>query len=262
MDVRANGITIHAEISGPADAPVLVCLHSLATDGEVWDRQLGAFEDHFRVVRPDFRGHGATEVTPPPYSLDLLRDDLIGLLDSLEIERVAIVGVSLGGIVAIGTALAVPARVERILVADCRADAPDAYVAMWDASIANAREHGMAPVIETSLQRWFTEPFRARNPELIDRVRARALATDVEGFVGCARAVQGLSYRSRLNELAVPVRYVVGSEDPAAPVDVMRTMADLTPGGKLEVIEGAGHLTPLEAGDAFTEIALEFLVGP
>ncbi len=259
MHTRAHGVDLHVRVDGPDDAPVLLCLHSLATDGDVWQQQMDALLPHFRVVRPDFRGHGASSATPPPYSLDVLRDDVLAVMDDLGIGRASVMGVSLGAIIAMALALDAPERVERIVVADCRADAPDAYRAMWDSSIATIEAHGLGPVIDSSVERWFSAPFRAARPELVDEVRARALGTATDGFIGCARAVQGLGYLPRLGEIGAPTLFVVGSEDPAAPVAVMADMAGRVPGAELVVLEGAGHLTPLEAGAAFTDAVLPFL---
>src|SRR5690606_29428215 len=139
----------------PLGRPV-VCLHSLATDLHVWDAQLAALESEFRVVRIDLRGHGSSTPTPPPYSLEQLGADVVAVLDALDIERAAVMGVSIGAILAIGLALDHPHRVERIVVADCRADAPEPYVAMWDGAIAKVHEHGLAPVIDDSVARWFS----------------------------------------------------------------------------------------------------------
>lgn len=261
MDTIVNGLDVHYEIGGSPDAPPLLCLHSLATDNAVWDAQVPALEAHFRVVRPDLRGHGATAATPPPYDLDLLRDDAVGLLDALGIERVSVLGLSIGAIIALGLALDAPERVERIVVADCRADAPDAYKAIWDGAIATIDEHGLAPVIDSSVQRWFSEKFRAAEPATVAAVRDRAMGTAVDGFVGIARAVQQLDYLRRLDDIAVPALFVVGTEDPAAPPAVMAEMAARVPGARLVELDGAGHLTPVECGDRFTDAVVPFLRG-
>jgi 3-oxoadipate enol-lactonase len=259
MDLDAHGLRVHCEVSGRRDGPPLLCLHSLATDGDLWHRQLAAFEENFTVIRPDFRGHGGTEATPPPYTLEQLRDDTVAVLDALGVDRVSVVGVSLGAIVAIGMALDASDRVERILVADCRSDAPPAYVAMWDSAIASVRADGLGPFVESSLERWFAPAFRAAQPQIVERVRERSSRTPIDGMIGGARAVQQLAYRARLREIAVPVQFVVGSEDPAAPPAVMAEMAELAGGAPLTVLDGAGHLTPLETGDAFTAVALDFV---
>ena len=257
-----NGLHVNYEVSGPAGAPVVLCLHSLATDLGVWDAQVPALAERFRVVRPDLRGHGGTVSSEPPYTLELLRDDAIDLLDALAIERCTVVGLSIGGILALGLAIDAPDRVERAVIADCRADAPAPYVAIWDDAIATIAEHGLAPVIESSAQRWFSESFRAAHPDVVAATCDRAMKTSVNGYVGCARAVQGLAYLPRLGEIGIDTLFIVGESDPAASPEVMRDMASRVNGSELVVIPGAGHLTSVEAPDAFTEALLRFLDRP
>jgi 3-oxoadipate enol-lactonase len=259
--VTVNDIEVLCDIDGDPDAPALLCLHSLATDHQVWDAQTPHLAPHFRVVRPDLRGHGGTSSTPPPYDLDRLRLDAVGLLDALELNRVAVMGVSIGAIIAIGLALDSPGRVERIVVADCRADAPPPYVAMWDGAIATVMSEGLDPVLDASIERWFSADFRSARPDVVSAVRDRARHTSVDGFIGCARAVQGLAYLPRLAEIDVPALFVVGGQDPAAPPDVMRAMADRVPGSGFVELAGAGHLTPIEAAEEFTAAVVPFLVG-
>lgn len=257
--VRVNGIDVHCEVSGADRNPWLLCLHSLATDGGIWEAYLGALEASFRVVRPDLRGHGQTEATAPPYSLDLLVEDTIGLMDALDIQRTSVLGLSIGAIIAMGLALDVPDRIERAVVADARADAPPAYVQMWDNAVATAEADGVEPVVNSSVARWFSQPFIDSGAPEIERLRTRALRTSLDGLIGCARAVQGLNYLPRLHEIRVPILFVVGGEDPAAPPAVMRDMASRVPGADLIELPGAGHLTPVEVPEAFAAAVLPFL---
>lgn len=259
VQVLANGIDVSCHVTGDRSAPPLLCLHSLATDHAIWDAQVPALDRRFWVIRPDLRGHGATQVTEPPYTLELLVQDAVALLDALEVDQAAVMGLSIGGLIAMGMALDAPDRLERIVVADCRADAPPAYVALWDGVVATALERGVEPVVDASLERWFSPRFRAGGAPVVDRVRARALRTPVDGLVGCARAVQSLAYLPRLQDIDVPTLFVVGSEDPAAPPETMRDMASRVPDAEFVVLPGAGHLTPAETGDDFTAAVLPFL---
>jgi 3-oxoadipate enol-lactonase len=259
VKIETNGTEIHCDVSGDPDAPWLVCLHSLATGGWVWDAQLPALDAEFHVLRPDFRGHGRTAPTAPPYSLDLLVRDTIGLLDALEIDHASFLGLSLGAIVTMGIALDHPDRVERAVIADVRADAPDPYVQLWETTIATARADGIARVVENSLQRWFSPTFHQSSPHVVEHVRKLAEQTSLDGLIGVARAVQGLAYLPRLGEITVPTLFVVGGLDPAAPPDVMRDMAARVPASTFVEIAGAGHLTSIEAPEAFLSAVFPFL---
>jgi 3-oxoadipate enol-lactonase len=254
-----NGIRLHADSVGPPDAPTIVLLHALATDISLWEAQVDVLADSFRVVRLDMRGHGASSSTPPPYDLDLLVSDVIGAMDALVIDRAHIVGLSIGGMLALGLALDYPERVDHVVVADARADAPDEYIAIWDGAISTVETSGFEPVIETSLQRWFTADYIKREPEVVNRLRQTALATSQDGFIGCARSVQRVAYLPRLGEITAPMLFIAGELDAPANPTLMRGMADATPGAELKVIPGAAHFTAFEAPEAFTDLLLDFL---
>ncbi|MDO9122872.1 MAG: alpha/beta fold hydrolase, partial [Deltaproteobacteria bacterium] len=96
MYIKANGIRIHYELSGRKDGPVVMLSHSLASSLKMWEPQMGMLETHFQVLRYDTRGHGRSETTPAPYTLEILGKDALGLLDQLGIDQVHWVGLSMG----------------------------------------------------------------------------------------------------------------------------------------------------------------------
>src|SRR3954454_4181041 len=188
MELTVNGVRVRYSIEGPDGAPWLLCLHSLATDSSVWTGQLDRLTEGFRVVCFNLRGHGGSEATPPPYSLDLLVADAVGVLDALQIDRAHVMGLSIGAMITLGMGIEHPSRVQQLIVASGRADAPEAYVDMWDNAIATIGESGLEPVVDQLLQRWFTPAFRESESTIVERLRAVALGTSIDGFVGCARA--------------------------------------------------------------------------
>lgn len=252
---------MHCEIDGPDSGRPLLCLHSLATDMTVWDAQVPAFTaTGFRVVRVDLRGHGGTTATPPPYTLDLLVADAVAVLDALDIGRCSVLGLSLGGMIAMGLALDHPERVDKLVVADARADAPPPYVALWDGIIERAHAEGMAAVVDASIQRWFTPAFVEQRPPALERLRAAATRTTIEGLEGCGRALQQLAYLPRLHAITAPTLFVTGEHDGPAPPEVMQEMAAAVPtAGELVVIPHAGHLSAVEQPEAFTAAVTAFL---
>ena len=261
MHIDVNDIRLQYDLAGPEHAPWLVCLHSLATDASVWDGQVGPLSSRFRVLRLDMRGHGGSESSPPPYTLDLLVSDVVAVLDAMHIERCHVMGLSIGAMLALGLALGHPDRIDHVVVANARADAPPPYVAMWDAAIASIPDGGMGPVIETSLERWFSPAFRQSHPGTVARARDRALQTSVDGFIGCARAVQGVAYLPLIEHISAPTLFITGENDPAASPATMSDMAARVAGAELKVIPGAAHLTSIEAPDDFLALVGEFLAG-
>lgn len=252
-DTRSN-----VQVTGPDDAPVVLLIHSLATDLTVWEDLVGASSD-WRFVRYDLRGHGGSEATPPPYDLDRLIDDAVGVLDAVGAQRARVVGLSIGAMIGMGLAIDHPSRVDRLVVADARADAPAEYIAMWDAAIDDAEAGRFDEVVATSVERWFTAATHRDRPGLIAHTAALAAGTSIAGFVGCARALQGLAYLDRLHQISVPTLFVAGESDPAASPATMAAMADRVAGARFELIADAAHLTPLEAPDDFNQLVLDFL---
>lgn len=259
--IAANGIELAYRVDGAAGAPWLVIANSLASDHRMWAPQLKALAEHHRVVRFDTRGHGKSAGTDGPYSLELLVADVVGLLDALEIEQADYLGLSLGGMVGLGLALDHPDRVKRLVCCSARADAPADYAAAWAERIDLVKQHGMGAVVEGTIERWFTPSFLADkdNAVVTDLVRNMIATTSVAGYCGCAAALPGLDYGERLSQLSVPVLYMAGAGDVAAPPEVMNAMAEATPNGRLEVIEPAAHLINLEQPGYFTDLAQSFL---
>ncbi len=248
--VKALDADLSVRIDGPQGKPWILLSNSMATDLHMWDDQIAFLTQTHRVVRYDTRGHGQSTAPRGPYDFDMLVADMLAVLDHVGAERADIMGLSLGGMTALGLGLAHPGRVRRMVVCDARADNPPPFVASWDERIAAVEAGGMAAIVPGTLERWFTTRASAA---VRSRAEAMIRATAVPGFTGCARALQGLSYLHRLGALSVPVRYVVGAEDTAAPVAAMQAMADATPGAHLTVLPGMAHIPAMEDPDAFQD---------
>lgn len=258
MKVRANGIDIHYEVSG--SGPWVMLSHSLFCDGSMWDAQRAALEHHFTVLRFDTRGHGKTDAPPGVYTLAQMADDALGLLDALQVERTHFVGLSMGGMIGQHLALKAPQRIDRLVLADTAGRFPPEAQALWPERIRIAAEEGMAAMVEPTLARWFTAPYRAAHPEVMARIAALINATPVAGFIGCAQAIPRVNTLDRLHELDMPTLVIVGSEDGGTPPTMAREIATAIPGARLEVIPDASHLSNIEQAEVFNRLLLDFLV--
>lgn len=258
MHITVADTRLNAQVSGPEDAPVALLVHSLATDLTVWD-DLVAASPHWRFVRYDLRGHGGSDGSAPPYDLDQLVADAVGVLDALGAQPAHVVGLSIGAMIAMGLAIDHPDRVDRVVIADARADAPAEYVAIWDDAIDNAEAGRFDEVVATSVERWFTAATRRDRPDLVARTAALASRTSIDGFVGCARAIQRVDYLDRLDRISAPTLFIAGELDPAASPATMTAMAERVEQARMELIADAAHLTPLEAPAAFNRLVLDFL---
>ncbi|MDF1777017.1 MAG: 3-oxoadipate enol-lactonase [Rhizobiaceae bacterium] len=259
--IDLDDVNLACRVDGPADAPWLILSNSLATDYRMWDLQLASLVKKHRVLRYDTRGHGRSSAPTPPYDFDKLVNDVVGLMDRLQITSADFVGLSLGGMTGLGLALQHRDRIKRLVCCDARADAPDIYQQIWPANIANAQAGGMQAVASPTLERWFTEGFRnaPSNTETLAGVRDMIMATSVAGYTGSAACLLSLDYLKDLGMIAVPVLYVGGAHDPAAPAAVMRDMAAKTPGARFEEIPDAAHLANIENPEAFNRVLAQWL---
>ncbi|PZP56806.1 MAG: 3-oxoadipate enol-lactonase [Azospira oryzae] len=257
MRVKANGIEINYEVEG--QGPWLVFSHSLACHLGMWYEQAVAFRDRYRILRYDTRGHGKTSAPAGPYTLELLADDLLGLLDALGIDRMHFVGISLGGMIGQVFALRHPERLASLTLCDTTSYYPPEAWPMWEERIRVVREKGMEAMVEPTLARWFTDAFRARRHDVMKRIGAMIRATPVEGYIGCCHAIPKIDTRARLKEIRCPTLVIVGEEDAGTPVAMARAIHEAIPGSRLAVISQASHLCNLEQTEAFNRILGDFV---
>lgn len=258
--VQSGAATLSIKVDGAGDGtaekPWILLSNSLATDLSMWDDQIEALSRTHRVVRYDTRGHGSSTASAGPYDFDMLVGDMRAVLDHVGAVKADIMGLSLGGMTALGFGLTHSERVRRMVVCDARADNPPAFVASWDDRIAAISEGGMPALVEGTIARWFTE---GTPPAVLARAEAMIKATSEAGYIGCARALQTLNFLPHLSDLILPVLYVVGEEDLAAPVAAMQAMADATPVGRLAVLSGLAHIPAMQDPAAFNGAVLPWL---
>ena len=257
--VAREGFRLAAYVSGRADGKWIVLSNSLAANAAMWEPQLPLLEKRYRVLRYDTRGHGGSDAPRPPYSFADLVGDVVALMDHFGIERADYMGLSLGGMTGLGLALAHPERVDRLVCCDARADNPPPFVAMWDARIAAISRGGMEAILDATLERWFSADFASRDPAGLAAAGEMVLATDPQGYRGCAEALKTLDYLKDLGAMKVPVLYVVGSEDMGAPPATMRAMAEATPGAEFVAVADAAHIANMDRPAGFGRAIATFL---
>lgn len=259
MKLKANGIEVNYELHGKEGAPWLVLSHSLACSVRMWDPQIAALKDRYRILAYDTRGHGATEAPQGAYTLETLADDLFFLLKELKVGTPHYCGLSMGGMIGQTFALKYPGVLKTLTLADTTSRYPAEAAPVWAERIKTASERGMGPLAQPTLERWFTETFRKANPAVVNGIRKLILATPVAGFVGCSHAIPKINLTARLKEIECPILVIVGEQDPGTPVAMAKEIHDNAPGSKLVVIPQAAHLANLEQPAAFTRALEQFL---
>jgi 3-oxoadipate enol-lactonase len=258
MKIKANGITFNVQVEGPEGAPWIAFSNSLATNLSMWDAQAAHFTSRFRVLRYDQRGHGGTDAPAGPYSFDLLVADVIGLFDALSIEKAFFAGVSMGGMTALGLVEQHPDRVAGVAPCDCSSASTAASRQQWEERIATARQSGMAPLVDSTLARWFPAALTPDAPPFIPKVREMIVNTPPAGFMGCCGALADFNYQPGLASIRRPVLVIVGTKDQML-AGSRQIHADI-PGSTIVELEGAGHLSNIDQPDAYNR-ALEGFIG-
>lgn len=259
--VKVQGVELALDDRG--SGPAILLVHGYPLDHGMWRHQAGAFAG-WRTVAPDLRGLGRSSAPDIGYSMAAYADDLAALLDAIGVGQAVLMGLSMGGYVAFELLRRHRERVRALILADTRAQ-PDTAEGRQarDASMLTAREHGVAAIADAMLPR-LVGP--AASPALREELRAMMAAAPVAGIVGALTAMRDRpDSRPLLPTLTgLPTLVLVGAEDVLAPPTDSELMAQGIPGARLVVLQGAGHLAPMEQAGAFNREVAAFLgeVGP
>jgi 3-oxoadipate enol-lactonase len=238
-------VRLAASLDGPRDAPVLVLGNSLGTTRELWEPQIGALGEHFRLLRYEHRGHGGSPAPPGPYTLADLGADVLSLLDDFGIEHASYCGVSLGGMVGMWLAANAPGRIDVLGLCCTSARFPDTD--LWVRRAAAVRADGLPSISAQVVSRWFTPAFAARFPSVPAAFTATLDGVDPEGYAGCCDAIAGMDLRPALAGISAATLVISGSEDPATPPWHGAVIARGIARSRLAVIRGASHLASVSA---------------
>jgi 3-oxoadipate enol-lactonase len=259
MKAKTNGIETYYELHGREGAPWLVLSHSLACSVCMWDPQIEALKGNYRILAYDTRGHGASDAPKGEYTLEMLADDLKALLEALGARDPHYCGLSMGGMIGQTFALKYPGVLRTLVLADTTSRLPAEVLPTWTQRIQVAQEKGMQPLVQPTLERWFTEGFRKSNPEPVAAIGKLIAATPVPGYVGCCHAIPKVNTTARLKEIKAPILVVCGDKDPGTPPAMSQEIHDNAPGSKLVWIPDAAHLSNLEKPAAFTQALQGFV---
>ena len=249
-------------VDGDADAPALILSNSLGTTLEMWDPQVAAFAEHYRVIRYDTRGHGGSPVTPAPYSFADLGQDVLAVLDALDIEQAAFCGISMGGHTGLWLGVHAGSRFNAIAV--CNSAAKIGTPQGWNERAAMVRDGGQAAMqalADSSPGRWFSADFVKAQPDTVQRAQAWIAGLAPQGYAACCDALAASDLRDDLNCITTPTLLLAGASDPVTTVADAQAMQAAIPGAQLAVVP-ASHLSNLEAPRAFDQAVLHFLATP
>lgn len=239
----------------------LVLLHGYPFNRSLWNEQVAALSNSYRVIAPDLRGFGETDASRERATMDRMARDVAELLDHLQIARAVVGGLSMGGYVALAFYKHFPSRVRALVLADTRAQADTEEGKQTRAQQAEkALAEGMAGIADGMLPKLLTPETVSKHPEIVKRVRDMMLKTKPDG---AAAALMGMAERDDqtplLSKISTPTLIVVGSEDAITPVADSEKMHREIGGSRLVVVENAGHVSNLERTEQFNEALVDFL---
>lgn len=258
---RVRGIEMAYDDSGGSGAALLL-LHGFPFDRSMWRGQAEALGGEFRVVAPDLRGSGETPLGDTS-TIEEMAEDVAALLDELNLGRVVVGGLSMGGYVAFELFRKFSGRVRALVLADTRpqADTVEGRRAREE-NAQRALKEGMAPIVESMLPKLLSAEARERGGEVLERVRAMMLGMTPEGAAAALRAMAlRRDQTDLLPSVNVPTLIVVGSQDAITPPADAQAMSAQIEGSRLVVVEGAGHLSNVEQPEQFNRALVEFLRG-
>jgi len=252
-----SGARLFHRVSGKGSPVVLV--HAIGCDHTMWDALAADLAPAHRVIRVDVRGHGQSPVTPRPYTLELLADDIASLLDELGVPRAHFVGLSMGGMIGQAFALRHAQKLDRLVIANSTSSYGPDGPANWRARIKAVEDGGLEAIRDMVAARYFSDGFRASHPAIVQSVMQKFVATPREGYLACCDAIGRLDFSRDLARIKAPTLVLAGALDAGTPPAMSEAIARGIPGALLDVIPGAAHLAAVEAPGPFNDAVLRFL---
>jgi len=256
--IDVKGTRLHFRFDGPADGPVIMLSNALHANLAMWDLQAPALvEAGFRILRYDSRGHGMSAAPLGPYSIELLMDDAVALMDALALRTVHFCGLSMGGMVGQMLAVRHGERLRSLILCATAAYMPPRE--LWDQRIATVRNDGMMAVVDAAIDRWFTKAGQERLEADIHNIRDAILATPAEGFCACCAAIRDMDQRESIHAINIPTLIIVGELDMGTPIEASRLLHERIAHSKLIIFPDAQHFVNVEQASMFNDVLLGFL---
>jgi 3-oxoadipate enol-lactonase len=251
-----SGMRLYWRLEGASEHPVLLLLHPLGSDLNLWDRAMPWLTRQLRVLRMDLCGHGASDTQPGDLSLASLSADAVAVMDAARVSQAAVCGLSLGGMIGMSLALSVPERIGALVCA-CSSARMDA--ALWAERIVTIRSQGLAAVADAALQRFFSAEFAHAHPEITGTIRTALQGMDAEGYAGCAAAIRDMDLIPRLGQIRARTLVITGQHDVSTPLrgHGERLLAGIAGAQGHEL--PTGHFAALEMPEAFANAVCAFL---
>jgi len=259
MKQAINGINIHYHEEG--EGLPLVFLHAFALNQTMWKEQVTALKNHYRCIALDLRGFGHSEVVDEPSLMPQMASDVRELMKALTIDKAVLIGLSMGGYIALAFYRHYPEAVGALVLADTRATADtEEAKANRRRSADKALRQGSTAIADETTPKLLGDTTLTSNPDLVKLVHEIQASNSPAGI---AAAQRGMAERADSTDLLatieVPTLVIVGEEDKLTPLAEAEFIHHGIANSKLVVLENSGHLSNLETPAAFNKALLEFL---
>ncbi|WP_397543221.1 alpha/beta fold hydrolase [Roseovarius salis] len=255
--MRTEDGTINFQVRGQG-APV-VLIHGVGANLGSWDAVTAELEDSFKIIRPDLRGHGKSAPIEGSYSVEKFAADIIAVMDAAGVKRAHLVGFSLGGLIAQKLATDYANRFDRIVILSAVAGRTEEEQAKVVARLDMIREGGMDAVTGAAAERWFTEDFARRHPEIIEKRIAELKSVHLDSYLEAYRVFGTTELIDTLHRIERPVLVMTGEFDQGSNTRMAQDMHKLIPGSELIILPDLKHSVLVEASDVVAEHVREFL---
>lgn len=235
----------------------LIFINSLGSDMRIWDNMIPRLAEQFAIIRYDKRGHGLSDCPAAPYSIRNHADDLAGLLDALEVDEAILIGISVGGMIALDFAARYPQRIKALVLSDTAAKIGTED--MWNERINTLRANSMEHLADAILARWFRPNFASRHPAAFSGYYNMLTRTPLQGYTGTCEALRDADLRETTGDISIPSLVLCGTEDSATPPELVQGLASSLPNAHFELIQEAGHLPCIEQPDQMAATIKQFL---
>lgn len=257
MFASSNGLTLYYQQAGLTTGTPLVFINSLGSSLCIWDEVSTRLAQNFHTIRYDKRGHGLSDCPPEPYTIHDHAQDLLGLLDHLQIENAILMGVSVGGMIALDFAAHHPQRVQKLIL--CDTGAKIGTEQSWNERMAAVQSNGLSSIADAVLARWFTAEFITNSPAQVRGYANMLIRTPAEGYAATCAALRDADLRSTVPTIQTPALVLCGDQDLATPPSLGQDLASLLPHADFALIAGAAHLPSIEQPGILVEKLFNFV---
>ena len=234
----------------------VVFSNSLGTDLSMWDKQIELIGTEFNILRYDTRGHGKSEVVEGEYSIEMLGNDVLDLLDNLKIEKVIFCGLSIGGLTGQWLGIHAPERLNKLIL--CNTAVKIGNNEGWNTRIETVQKNGLESIVSATQERWFTPKFVTQNKTEVDSVLATFVQTPLAGYISCCAAVRDADFTDEVSKISAPTLVISGTEDLVTTIKDGDFLMEKIPNSILAALKTA-HISNIEKADDFTKLLIEFI---